>query len=49
MLVLGSIATTTSSDGWTVLTPDLSAHFENTVFVHEDHVEIITDRNRFYE
>lgn len=46
MLVLGSTATTTLNDGWTVVTPDLSAHFEHSVFVHEDHVEIITDRSK---
>ena|SRR5271166_1021060 len=45
MLTLGSVSTTTMSDGWTVVTPDLSAHFEHSIFVHEDHVEIITDRN----
>lgn len=46
MLVLGSTTTTTLDDGWTVVTPDLSAHFEHSVFVHEDHVEIITDRSK---
>lgn len=46
MLVLGSVETTTSEDGWTVLTPDVGAHFEHSVFVHEDHVEIITDRSK---
>jgi methionyl aminopeptidase len=46
MFVLGSVTTTTLSDGWTVVTPDLSAHFEHSVFVHEDHVEIITDRSK---
>lgn len=46
MLTLGSIATTTADDGWTVVTPDLSAHFEHSIFVHEDHVEIITDRSK---
>lgn len=46
MLTLGSVATTTAADGWTVITPDLSAHFEHSVFVHEDHVEIITDRSK---
>ena len=45
MLVLGSTATTTADDGWTVMTPDLSSHFEHSIFVHEDHVEIITDRS----
>lgn len=45
MLVLGSTATTTLDDGWTVVTPDLSAHFEHSVYVHEDgHVEVITRR-----
>jgi methionyl aminopeptidase len=46
MLVLGSTNTSTLDDGWTVVTPDLSAHFEHSVFVHEDHVEIITDRSK---
>ena len=46
MLVLGSTATTTLSDGWTVVTPDLGAHFEHSIYVHEDHVEIITDRSK---
>jgi len=46
MLTLGSVATTTLNDGWTVVTPDLSAHFEHSIFVHEDHVEIITDRSK---
>ncbi len=46
MFVLGSTATSTMDDGWTVVTPDLSAHFEHSVFVHEDHVEIITDRSK---
>jgi methionyl aminopeptidase len=46
MLVLGSTTTSTLEDGWTVVTPDLSAHFEHSIFVHEDHVEIITDRSK---
>jgi len=46
MLVLGSTATTTADDGWTVMTPDLSVHVEHSIFVHEDHVEIITDRSK---
>lgn len=46
MLTLGSTNTTTLDDGWTVVTPDLSAHFEHSVYVHEDHVEIITDRSK---
>lgn len=46
MLVIGSTNTTTLSDGWTVVTPDLGAHFEHSIYVHEDHVEIITDRSK---
>jgi methionyl aminopeptidase len=46
MLVLGSTETKVLADGWTVATNDLGAHFEHSVFVHEDHVEIITDRHR---
>lgn len=45
MLVIGSVTTKTAADGWTVETSDIGAHFEHSVFVHEDHVEIITDRN----
>lgn len=46
MLVIGRPETRTGDDGWTVYTPDIGAHFEHSVFVHEDHVEIITDRTR---
>lgn len=44
MLVPGSTVTRVLSDGWTVVTDDIGAHFEHSIFVHEDHVEIITDR-----
>lgn len=44
MLVLGSVETKVDDDGWTVLTSDIGAHFEHSVFVHEDRVEIITWR-----
>lgn len=40
----GSVRTWTGDDGWTVFTDRPSAHWEHTVFVHEDHVEIITSR-----
>ena len=40
----GSTKTWTGSDGWTVYTENTSAHEEHTIFVHEDRVEIITDR-----
>lgn len=44
MLVIGSTNTRTLDDGWTVVTDDVGAHFEHSIYVHEDHVEIITDR-----
>lgn len=44
MLVIGSSNTKTLSDGWTVVTEGIGAHFEHSVFIHEDRVEIITDR-----
>ena len=46
MLVCGSDATTTTGkDGWTVYTKDIGAHWEHSVFVHQDHVEVITHRS----
>jgi methionyl aminopeptidase len=45
MLVIGSPTTKTAADGWTVETNDIGAHFEHSIFVHEDHVEIITERS----
>ena len=45
MFVIGSSTTKVLDDGWTVVTNDISAHWEHSVFVHEDHVEVITDRN----
>ena len=45
MLVIGSPETRTLSDGWTVMTEDISCHAEHSIFVHEDHVEIMTYRN----
>ena len=44
MLVIGSPETRTLDDGWTVVTPSIGAHFEHSVFVHEDHVEVLTWR-----
>jgi methionyl aminopeptidase len=44
MLIIGSTETHLHGDGWTVCGMGISAHFEHTVFLHEDHVEIITDR-----
>lgn len=45
MFVIGSATTHVSNDGWTVMTNDIGAHFEHSIFVHEDgSVEIITSR-----
>lgn len=44
MLVIGPPTTRTLGDGWTVVTPDVGAHFEHSIFVHEDRIELITDR-----
>jgi methionyl aminopeptidase len=45
MLVESSTDTYIDKDGWTVWCPSgMSAHFEHTLYVHEDHVEIITKR-----
>jgi methionyl aminopeptidase len=38
------LTTKVGSDGWTIYTEEIGAHEEHSVFVHEDHVEIITDR-----
>lgn len=46
MLTLSKPDTKVGLDNWTVFTPDIGAHFEHSVFVHEDHVEIITARDK---
>lgn len=45
MLVIGSTNTTVLSDGWTVVTDNIGAHAEHTIFIHENSVEIITSRD----
>lgn len=46
MFTNGSTATRVDQDGWTVwCDASISTHFEHTVFVHDDRVEIITDRS----
>lgn len=45
MLVLGDTNTYIDKDGWTVWGMGISAHFEHTIFIHKDYVEIITDRS----
>lgn len=44
MLVINSSATKVLDDGWTVVTNDIGAHAEHSIFVHSDRVEIITWR-----
>jgi methionyl aminopeptidase len=44
MLTITTPETRILEDNWTVVTPDIGSHFEHSIFVHEDHVEIITDR-----
>jgi len=45
MAVIGSTMTVVDKDGWTVSCNDISSHVEHTLYIHEDSVEIITDRN----
>ena len=44
LFALGSNRTFTDSDGWTVLTDNVNSHFEHTVFIHENEVEVMTKR-----
>lgn len=47
LFVLGtSNRTRVMPDGWTVVCDDLCSHFEHTIFVHNDSIEIITDRSQ---
>jgi len=49
MLVQGTTGTRILYDGWTVQADGICAHAEHSVYIHEDHVEVITDRSAFYE
>jgi len=42
LFAIGSNRTRVASDNWTVYTEDVSAHFEHTIYVHQDHVEVLT-------
>jgi methionyl aminopeptidase len=45
LFVIGSSnKTKTLDDGWTVKCENICSHEENTVFIHEDHTEVITRR-----
>ena len=43
MVVFGEAKTKVDSDGWTVRTPELSCHYENSVTVFDNKVHIITE------
>jgi methionyl aminopeptidase len=43
MMTIGEPKTKTLDDGWTVVTPGISCHFENTYTIMEDGVHIITE------
>lgn len=42
LLCIGEPKTVVGSDKWTVSTSGLNAHFEDTIYIHQDRVEIIT-------
>ena len=42
MFTYGSPKIKIKKDGWTVVLEDIGVHFEDTIFVHEDFIEIIT-------
>jgi methionyl aminopeptidase len=44
MAVIGDTFTFVATDNWTVCGMGISAHYEHSVYVHNDHVEIITAR-----
>jgi methionyl aminopeptidase len=47
MLTSGSTKTWTDQDGWTVwCEAEIVSHWEHTIYIHEDYVEIITDRSK---
>lgn len=45
MLTLGSPKTKVLSDGWTVISDNIGCHYEHSIFVHDNTVEILTDRD----
>lgn len=42
---LGTNKTKVDVNGFNVLCDDLCAHFEHTLFIHSDHIEIMTKEN----
>jgi methionyl aminopeptidase len=47
VVIGGSNRTIVKKDGWSVETDDISAHEENTIFIHDDCIEILTDSNNY--
>ena len=45
MAVIGNTKTYVDKDGWTVWGSGISAHVEHSIYVHKDHVEIVTKRD----
>jgi len=45
MITINDITTWVDKDGWSVYTKEVNTHEEHTLFIHENYVEIITDRN----
>lgn len=43
MFAIGDDKVKLDKNNWTLLTKDMSAHFEHTLFIHEDRTEILTD------
>lgn len=45
LLCIGLPKTTKLDDGWTIVTPDINCHYEDTIFIHEDKIENLTNEN----
>ena len=45
MAIIGDTHTYVDKDGWTVHGSGISSHTEHSIFIHQDSVEIITNRN----
>ena len=43
MFVYGNDKIKLQDDKWTITTEDIGVHYEHTIFVHEDHIDIITE------
>lgn len=45
MVTIGNPKTKIGSNGWVVSTAQVNSHFEHTLFIHKDRVEILTHQN----